>query len=108
METTTTPTSSVANADDIIVNVTQLDKDSDTFESLLLELLKSYSLEQHPDNSSNSQTNQIIPEALDTLSSEQINRIITSSSVHYQSIQHVLKMKKEAGYLAQVFMGVVN
>ena len=98
----TTPTSSVANADDIIVTVTQLDKDNDTFESLLLELLKSYSFEQRSDgNSVAGPSRQIIPEALDTLSNEQINGIVSSSLVNYESIQHVLKLKKE-GFLAQV------
>ena len=86
-------TTPIANADDIIVNVTQLDKNSDTFESLLLELLKSHSRFQpchYRDNEL-----QITPESLDTMSMGQIQRLLTSSSVNYEAIQRLLKIKLE-------------
>lgn len=93
---TTTP---VANADDIIVNVTQLDKTLDTFECLLLELLKAHSRERQGVCDGDVQ---IAPESLDTLSSEQIDRIVTSSLDNHQALQNVLKIKQGESLLAPV------
>lgn len=81
----------VANADDIIVNVTQLDKNHDTFESLLFELLKSHSVTSSVDTV-------ITPDSLATLSQDQIKDIEASSPAYYETIQHVLKKKNNVEF----------
>lgn len=79
----------MANADDIIVNVTQLDKNHDTFGSLLMELLKSHSGNTTTCNNDRG----ITPDSLGTLSLDQIKDIEASSPAYYETIQHVTKMK---------------
>lgn len=87
METNTTPESPI---------LTSLDKSLDNFESLLLMLLRAYTLHTHPECSTilGDLEVPISGQALDTLSPEQIKALITSNSVNYEVIQQILAEQK--------------
>lgn len=88
--------------------LTSLDKGQDNFESLLLLLLRAYTLHgQHPSQPGSESTSLLSPpppqspdsasqevpisgRALETLSSEQIKTLVTSNSVNYEVIQQIL------------------
>lgn len=80
--------------------LTPLDRTHDNFEALLLLLLRAYTTQNHTSNTSSSLISSITGdfgisgEALDTLSSEQISALITSNSVNYEVIQHILAQQK--------------
>lgn len=88
----TTP--SVINADVITPHIAQLDVSHDTFETLLITLLRSHSRDRLG-NQDNGDSMEIAPEALDTLSSEQIHSLVTSSSVNYLVIQQILTQRSK-------------
>ena len=79
--------------------LTPLDRTHDNFEALLLLLLRAYT-KNHASITLSSQAGNIpgevgiSGEALDTLSSEQISALITSNSVNYEVIQHILAQQK--------------
>ena len=69
-----------------------LDASQDTFETFLLLLLKSFTSQQHKDSSTSLPPGdhaEISVEALDTLSSEQVQVLTTSSSVNYDTINQI-------------------
>lgn len=76
--------------------LTSLDKSLDNFESLLLMLLRAYTVQSHPESSAapSDSTVPISGKALDTLSAEQIKALITSNSVNYEVIQQILAEQK--------------
>lgn len=69
-----------------------LDASQDTFETFLLLLLKSFTSQQRKDSDISLQPSDsadISVEALDTLSSEQVQVLTTSSSVNYDTINQI-------------------
>lgn len=66
-----------------------LDEFQDTFETFLLLLLKSFTSQQRKDSSMPGNHVEISAEALDTLSSEQVQILTTSSSVTYDAINQI-------------------
>lgn len=74
--------------------VSSLASDIDTLETVFISLLTLYS--QYLGKSCTSpEQGQIDPEALDCLSNEQINFLVTSSSVNYIAIQQILAQKSK-------------
>ena len=72
-----------------------LDNDNDTFETLLLGLLRYHTSQTRPSTVDYSeQALDISPEALDTLSQEQYHALVTSNSVNYDVIQQILAQKQ--------------
>ncbi len=84
--------------------LTSLNKTQDNFESLLLLLLQSYTLQNksRPPSAKSATPppttvlgdTGISGEALETLSTEQITTLITSNSVNYEVIQQILAQQK--------------
>jgi len=66
-----------------------LDEFQDTFETFLLLLLKSFTSQQRKDSAMPGNHVEISAEALDTLSSEQVQILTTSSSVTYDAINQI-------------------
>lgn len=72
--------------------LSSLDAAQDTFETFLLLLLKSFTSQQHQDSGTSLPAGDhadISVEALDTLSSEQVQVLTTSSSVNYDTINQI-------------------
>lgn len=80
--------------------LTSLDRTQDNFESLLLLLLQSHTVQSKSPTESATpiptalRDTGISGEALGTLSSEQITTLITSNSVNYEVIQQILAQQK--------------
>ena len=77
--------------------LTALDKNQDNFEALLLLLLQAYTLQNKQASfRSNIALGDlgISGEALDTLSAEQVQALVTSNSVNYEVIQQILTQQK--------------
>lgn len=95
MEVSTPTHQSAETPGETSPTLTPLDKDLDNFESLLLQLLQAYTLENHPGTSALlGQTTMISGKALETLSPEQVTALVTSNSVNYEVIQQILAQQK--------------
>lgn len=87
------------NSGSVSPALTPLNMVHDNFEALLLLLLRAYTKQNHASTSS-SLISAVVGEvgisgdALDTLSSEQISALVTSNSVNYEVVQHILAKQK--------------
>ena len=99
MDTSDSPTTTSTGS--TTPTLTSLSKTRDNFESLLLLLLQSHTVQAKSPTESATPTTPtalwdtgISGEALGTLSSEQITTLITSNSVNYEVIQQILAQQK--------------
>ncbi len=82
--------------------ITTLDEQADTFESFLLCLLRAFTKQQQlvitggPTQVAGQRTEtvEITPEALSTLSSDQVTTLVTSNSVNFDVVQQILTQKQ--------------
>ncbi len=91
------------------VGLTQLDQEQDTFETILLQLLQTFTNNQRQSKTMSSPNeNSSLPqdgacpssvtisaEALSTLSPEQVMALVTSNSVNYEVIQQIRTQKNK-------------
>lgn len=67
----------------------------DTLETVFISLLKMYSRTLSNTQVGDSEEMEIAPKALDCLSNEQVNFLVTSNSVNYIAIQQILAQKSK-------------
>lgn len=80
--------------------LTVLSNNEDTYEVFLLTLLRAYSRNQSAHAVEGATSNDIVPEALNTLSFEQIQCVMTSTSVNYNVVQQILAQREAVGKIA--------
>ena len=76
--------------------LTALNSNEDTFEVFLLTLLRAHSA-NHLGNTAEGHVTDIAPESLSTLTFEQIQSVMTSTSVNYNVVQQILAQKDTLG-----------
>lgn len=91
MDTSTPSCSMIAHE-----TLTALNSNEDTFEVFLLTLLRAHSASQLG-NASEGDIVDIAPESLSTLTFEQIQSVMTSTSVNYNVVQQILAQKETLG-----------
>ena len=98
IDITSSPTSSPSHEPHLAV--TPLDGNDDTFEMLLLALLRAHSRNQlgYTGEGGGESPSGIAPEALNTLSFEQLHRLMTSTSMNFNVVQQILSQKEGQGH----------